>query len=111
MTIELVQGDTGPQIKAEITREGVAQNLSGATAVLRFRKKKTTSVLFTLSTISSADQLTAGELYFSFTAGQLDIDEGYIAAYHRQKGERNARRLGLLMRRCRTEDSLKAVYL
>ena len=77
MTIELVQGDTGPQIKAEITREGVAQNLSGATAVLRFRKKKTTSVLFTLSTISTSDQLTAGDLYFSFTAGQLDIDEGY----------------------------------
>ena len=77
MTIELVQGDTGPQIKAEITREGVAQNLSGATAVLRFRKKKTTTVLFTLSTISTSDQLAAGELFFSFTAGQLDIDEGY----------------------------------
>lgn len=77
MTIQLVQGDTGPQIKAEITREGVAQNLSGATAVLRFRKKKTTTVLFTLNTISTADQLAAGELYFSFTAGQLDIDEGY----------------------------------
>jgi hypothetical protein len=77
MTIELVQGDTGPQIKAVITREGVAQNLSGATAVLRFRKKKTTTVLFTLNTISNNDQLAAGDLYFSFTAGQLDVDEGY----------------------------------
>jgi len=77
MTIELVQGDTGPQIKAAITRQGVAEDLSGATAVLRFRKKKTSTVLFTLNTVSTTEQLVAGDLFFVFSAGQLDIDEGF----------------------------------
>lgn len=77
MTIQLVQGDTGPQIKADITRDGSAEDLTGATAVLRFRKKKTDTVLFTLSSVSSADQLAVGELYFVFSSGQLDLDEGF----------------------------------
>lgn len=77
MTIQLVQGDTGPQIKATITRDGSAEDLSGATAVLRFRKKKTTAVLFTLSSVSTSDQLAVGELYFAFSSGQLDLDEGF----------------------------------
>ena len=77
MTIQLVQGDTGPQIKAEITRDGSAEDLTGATAVLRFRKKKTDTVLFTLSSVSNSDQLAVGELYFAFSSGQLDLDEGY----------------------------------
>jgi hypothetical protein len=77
MAINLVQGDTGPQIKAAISRDGTAEDLTGATAVLRFRKKKTTSVLFTLTSVSTSDQLAAGDLYFTFSAGQLDLDEGY----------------------------------
>ena len=77
MTIQLVQGDTGPQIKADITRDGSAEDLTGATAVLRFRKKKTSTVLFTLNSVSSSEQLGLGELYFAFSSGQLDLDEGY----------------------------------
>lgn len=77
MTIQLVQGDTGPQIKAAITRDGSAENLTGATAVLRFRKKKTTTVLFSLNTVSSNEQLAAGDLFFVFSSGQLDVDEGF----------------------------------
>ena len=77
MAINLVQGDTGPQIKATITRDSSAEDLSGATAVLRFRKKKTTAVLFTLSSVSTSDQVAAGELYFAFSSGQLDLDEGF----------------------------------
>ena len=77
MTIQLVQGDTGPQIKADITRDGSAEDLTGATAVLRFRKKKTDTVLFTLSSVSNSDQLAAGELYFVFSSGQLDLAEGF----------------------------------
>ena len=77
MAINLVQGDTGPQIKATITRDSSAEDLSGATAVLRFRKKKTTAVLFTLSSVSTSDQLALGELYFAFSSGQLDLDEGF----------------------------------
>ena len=77
MTIQLVQGDTGPQIKAQITRDGSAEDLTGATAVLRFRKKKKDTVLFTLSSVSNSDQLAAGELYFAFSSGQLDLAEGF----------------------------------
>ena len=77
MAINLVQGDTGPQIKAAISRDGTAEDLTGATAVLRFRKKKTTTVLFTLTSVSTNDQLAAGDLYFTFSSGQLDLDEGY----------------------------------
>ena len=77
MAINLVQGDTGPQIKAAISRDGTAEDLTGATAVLRFRKKKTTTVLFTLTSVSTNDQLAAGDFYFTFSSGQLDLDEGY----------------------------------
>lgn len=77
MAINLVQGDTGPQIKAAISRDGTAEDLTGATAVLRFRKKKTTTVLFTLTSVSTNDQLAAGDLYFTFSSGQLDLDEAY----------------------------------
>lgn len=77
MTIQLVQGDTGPQIKADITRDGTAEDLTGATCVMRFRKKKTSTVLFTLNTVSSDEQLALGNLYFVFSSGQLDIDEGF----------------------------------
>jgi hypothetical protein len=77
MAINLVQGDTGPQIKATITRDSSSEDLSGATAVMRFRKKKTSAVLFTLSSVSNSDQLAVGELYFVFSSGQLDLDEGF----------------------------------
>ena len=77
MAINLVQGDTGPQIKAAISRDGTAEDLTGATAVLRFRKKKTSTVLFTLNHVSSNEQLAGGDLYFVFSSGQLDLDEGF----------------------------------
>lgn len=77
MTIQLVQGDTGPQIKAAITRDGTAEDLTGATAVMRFRKKKTDTVLFTLNHASSDEQLEQGDLYFIFSSGQLDLNEGF----------------------------------
>ena len=51
--------------------------MTGATAVLRFRKKKTDTVLFSLSSVSNSDQLAAGELYFAFSSGQLDLAEGF----------------------------------
>jgi hypothetical protein len=78
-TINLVQGDTGPQIKATLTREGdtTPEDLDGASAVLRFRKKNTKVVLFTLNTVSSNEQLQQGDLYFVFSAGQLDLDAGF----------------------------------
>lgn len=74
--IYLVQGDTGPQIKATLTRDdtGAAEDLTGATVNLHFRKKYTESLIFTLSgTITDA---TAGDVVFNFSGSQLDIDAG-----------------------------------
>lgn len=79
MTIQLVQGDTGPQIKVTLTRSdtGSAEDLTGATIKLHFRKKRTTTVLFSLTNQSTGDNLTNGICFFVFSAGQLDLDEGY----------------------------------
>ena len=79
MKINLVQGDTGPQIKGSRTRRdtGAVQDLTGATVVMRFRKKRSTTVLFTLTNQSGDDDKTSGIALFAFSAGQLDLDEGY----------------------------------
>ena len=79
MTIQLVQGDTGPQIKVTLTRSdtGSAEDLTGATIKLHFRKKRTTTVLFSLSNQSTSENLTNGICYFIFATGQLDLDAGY----------------------------------
>ena len=79
MGINLVQGDTGPQIKVTLTRSdtGAAEDLTGATVKLHFRAKDTTTVLFTMNNQSSADQLSDGICLFIFSSGQLDLDPGY----------------------------------
>ena len=79
MGISLVQGDTGPQIKATITRSdtGAAEDLTNATIKLNFRKKDATAVLFSLSNQSTGENLTNGICYFIFATGQLDLDAGY----------------------------------
>jgi hypothetical protein len=78
-TINLVQGDTGPQIKVTLTRSdtGNAQDVTGATIKLRFRKKRTTTVLATLTNTSTALEQADGICLFTFAAGDLDVDEGY----------------------------------
>tara|TARA_R100000657_G_C4672320_1_gene117113 strand:+ start:1432 stop:1767 length:336 start_codon:yes stop_codon:yes gene_type:complete len=70
---ELVSGDTAPQIKATITRfdDGSVVNMSGATVRLYFRKKGTTSVLFTLTAAATAD-LANGIAVFSFNSTDLE---------------------------------------
>lgn len=72
-TIYLVQGDTGPQIKITLTREGTgaAVDLSGGTARLKVRKKGSASTLFTLTSSDIGDNLENGLLYFSLDGGQL----------------------------------------
>jgi len=77
--ISLVQGDTGPQIKVSLTRSdtGTAEDLTGATVKLHFRKKDTTTVLFSLTNQSGTDNLGNGICYFVFSSGQLDLAAGY----------------------------------
>ena len=75
----LVKKDTAPQIKAALTREddGSAINFAGGTCVLKFRKKDTTVVLFTLSAFDQGTNFAEGSAIFVFSGTQLHIDEGY----------------------------------
>lgn len=72
-TIYLVQGDTGPQIFINVTREdtGVAVDVSGGSAKLKVRKKGTDTVSFTLTASDVGSNLEDGNLYFSLDGGQL----------------------------------------
>ena len=75
--IYLVQGDTGPQIKATLTRDdtGAAEDLSDVSTVkLHFRKKYTDTVLFSIT--GSVTNASNGIVIFAFTGSQLDIDAG-----------------------------------
>lgn len=79
MKINLVQGDTGPQIKVTLTRSdtGLAEDVSDATIKMHFRKQDTTSVLFTMNNQSTPEQQEIGVCIFIFSSGQLDVDAGY----------------------------------
>jgi hypothetical protein len=76
--IYLVQGDSGSQIQATITREdsGEAVDITDATTVLKFRKKGETDLIATLTTVSTAEQKSDGKAVFSFTEASLDVAEG-----------------------------------
>lgn len=74
--IQLVQGDNRPEITLTITDQAKAPiDLTGASGLLHFRKKGTTTLLFsqpgTLVT-TGAD----GKIRFKFAAGQLNVEQG-----------------------------------
>lgn len=77
-TINLVQGDTAPQIKVVMTRSdtGSAEDITDATATLHFRRKFTDTVLFSIVGQSTPDEALAGTAIFVFSNGQLDLDAG-----------------------------------
>ena len=78
MTYELVSGDTAPQIQATITRDdtGAVVNLTGATVRMYFRKKGTTTTLFTL--VSSSSEYSSGIATFAFATNDLaNIAQGF----------------------------------
>jgi len=77
-TINLVQGDTAPQIKATLTRAdtGLPEDLRDSTIQLHFRKSGTKNVLFSLDNLSSNDEQEIGVTYFEFSGNQLDVDAG-----------------------------------
>lgn len=77
--IELVKDDNGTQIECIITRDntGLPVDLTGAVARLKFRKKRTTTVLFNLTNIIEEPvDLEAGQAVFQFSAANLDIEAG-----------------------------------
>ncbi len=77
--IYLVKDDNGTQVECLVTREdtGTAVDLTGATARLKFRKKRTTTVLFTLTNIfATSATLLQGKALFEFTGANLDQPAG-----------------------------------
>jgi hypothetical protein len=83
MIFNLVAQDTAPQVKATITREddGAAVDLTaGGTAVvkLKFRKKGTTSILFTLTGLNTpSTNYAKGIVLFNFGGNDLKIAAGF----------------------------------
>ena len=78
MALNLVEGNTAQQVKVVLTRSdtGAAQDLTGASVALYFKAKGTKNSLFTLTNSSTGDDLTNGICFFSFSANQLDVEEG-----------------------------------
>jgi len=76
--IKLVQGDNGPQIQATLTRAdtGEAEDLTGATVTLHFRKKGTTTVLFSQVGVNVVDNVSNGIVIFTFASNDLDLTAG-----------------------------------
>ncbi len=80
MTFYLVKDDNAPQVKATITREddGAIVDLTGATVRLKFRKKGTTTTLFTLTGVNDPNTNYAkGIVLFNFGATDLDLASGF----------------------------------
>lgn len=79
--IYLVQGDT-PSVKVTLSREGTSDaiNVSGATVYLHFRKKDKTSLLFSITGESTAQEETAGIVNFTFTSSQMNLKTGNYEA-------------------------------
>lgn len=74
--IKLVQGDNRPEITCTIENEaGDVISLAGATAQLHFRKKGTTTLLFSVSGALVTDG-TDGKVRFNFAGGVLNIEQG-----------------------------------
>ncbi len=77
--IYLVRNDNGSQLECRLTRDDsdVPVDLTDAVVKLRFRKKKTTIVLFTLTNITVAPvDLPNGQALFQFLAANLDLEPG-----------------------------------
>lgn len=76
--INLVQGDTGPQIKSTLTRSdtGSVIDISSATAKLHFRKANSSTNLFSLTNSASSSDKQNGICIFVFTGDDLDLSAG-----------------------------------
>lgn len=74
--IKLVKNDNRPIITLTVALDdGSLVSLVGATEVIHFRKRGTTTVLSTLSCTHVTDG-SDGKTYFKFTGAALDVDSG-----------------------------------
>ena len=79
VTIYLVKDDNGTQVECIITRDNTSDpvDLTGAVARLKFRKKRTTEILFTLTNLTEEGiDLEAGQAIFEFTTQNLNLAAG-----------------------------------
>jgi len=75
-TIQLVQNDTRPWIEFTVTSAGTAVNLTGGTAIFRFRKADGASVLF--SRPCTLTNPAAGKCRYSWQTGDLAEPGDYV---------------------------------
>jgi hypothetical protein len=78
--IKLVQGDTRPQIKVNLTEEDTGNiiDLTGATVTLHFRAVGGTTPLF--SRVGVVTNAVQGEAVFIWQNGDLNLDAGEYEA-------------------------------
>lgn len=76
--INLVRGDTGPQIKATLTRSDTGEviDISSATTQLHFRKSNSSANLFSLTNSAGASDKAQGICIFLFTGTNLNLSAG-----------------------------------
>jgi hypothetical protein len=77
--IYLVRNDNGSQLECRLTRDDtdLPVDLTNAVVRLKFRKKKATTILFTLlNIIVPSVNLPLGQALFEFSSANLDIPEG-----------------------------------
>ena len=79
MVYQLVKSDQAPQIRAVLKREDndAVVDFENGSCALKFRKKGSTTVLFTLAASDVGDNFKDGVAIFAFSGTQLAIDEGY----------------------------------
>ena len=79
MVYQLVKSDQAPQIRAVLKREDndAVVDFENGSCALKFRKKGSTTVLFTLAASDVGDNFKDGIAIFAFSGTQLAIDEGY----------------------------------
>ena len=79
MIYQLVKSDQAPQIRAVLKREDndAVVDFENGSCALKFRKKGTTSVLFTLAASDVGDNFKDGIAIFSFSGTNLHQDAGY----------------------------------
>ena len=81
-TYYLVQGDDAPQIKVTLTRDTTGEiiDLTDKTAIMKFRKKGTNTLLSTLPDVAGAANNAQGIAIFQWDSDDLDISHGIYEA-------------------------------
>ena len=81
--IQVVKGDTGPQLKATVTRSDTGEAFVGSGSInLRIRKKGTTTIISTIPLDSGTSNLATGTLTFPLSSFLTDNNttEGFYEA-------------------------------